>query len=142
MKEKESMQRFLKELVKEDGLAAYGEESVRKNLEIGAVDTLLLSSGLREARQKLRCDACGYASERTVKTRPGEATADLDAGACPSCSSPLVVGEESDIIDELTTFADQSSAKVEIISDDFEEGSILMTAFGGIAAILRYRTGY
>jgi peptide chain release factor subunit 1 len=142
MREKEVMNRFLKELVKDDGLAAYGEESVRKNLEIGAVDTLLLSSGLREARQKLRCDACGYASERTVKTRPGEATADLDAGACPSCSSPLVVGEESDIIDELTTFADQSSAKVEIISDDFEEGSILMTAFGGIAAILRYRTGY
>ena len=69
-------------------------------------------------------------------------TGDVETGACPSCSSPLVLGEESDIIDELTSFADQSSAKVEIISDDFEEGSILMTAFGGIAAILRYRTGY
>ncbi len=142
MKEKASMQRFLKELVKEDGLASYGEESVRKNLEIGAVDLLLLSSGLREVRQKLRCEACGYTAERTLKNRPGEPTSEVETGACPTCSSPLALDEESDIIDELTSFADQSSAKVEIISDDFEEGSILMTAFGGIAAILRYRTGY
>jgi peptide chain release factor subunit 1 len=31
---------------------------------------------------------------------------------------------------------------VEIISDNFEEGSMLFNAFGGIAAILRYHTGY
>ncbi|KAF5066427.1 eRF1 domain 2 [anaerobic digester metagenome] len=142
MKEKESMARFLKELVKDDGLAAYGEESVRRNLEIGAVDILLLSSGLREVRQKILCEACGHTTERTVKSKPGEVTSDLDAGSCPDCSAPLSIAEESDIIDELTGFADQSSARVEIISDDFEEGSILMTAFGGIAAILRYRTGY
>ncbi|MCU0633161.1 MAG: peptide chain release factor aRF-1, partial [Methanolinea sp.] len=37
IKEKEFMNRFLKELVKENGLAAYGEESVRKNLDIGSV---------------------------------------------------------------------------------------------------------
>ncbi|HOT94819.1 MAG TPA: peptide chain release factor aRF-1 [Methanoregulaceae archaeon] len=142
MKEKESMARFLKELVKDDGLASYGEESVRRNLEIGAVDTLLLSSGLREVRQKLRCEACGHTEERTVKSRPGDATGQIDPGTCPDCSAPLSIAEESDIIEELTEFADQSSARVEIISDDFEEGSILMTAFGGIAAILRYRTGY
>lgn len=142
MKEKAVMSRFLKELVKDDGLAAYGEESVRKNLEIGAVDTLLLSSGLREVRQRLACDACGYGAERTVRAKPGEAGGEGETGACPSCSSPLTIAEESDIIDELTSFADQSSARVDIISDDFEEGSILMTAFGGIAAILRYRTGY
>jgi peptide chain release factor subunit 1 len=46
-----------------------------------------------------------------------------------------------DIIEELTLLADQSNARVDIISDDFEEGSMLFTAFGGIAAILRYRTG-
>ena len=136
------MSRFLKELVKDDGLAAYGEESVRTNLEIGAVDTLLLSSGLREVRQRLACEACGYGAERTVRAKPGEAGGEGETGACPSCSSPLNIAEESDIIDELTSFADQSSARVDIISDDFEEGSILMTAFGGIAAILRYRTGY
>jgi len=38
-----------------------------------------------------------------------------------------VLDEEIDIIDELAKLADLSSAKVEIISDDFEEGSILFT---------------
>ena len=66
---------------------------------------------------------------------------DIPLGSCTKCSAPLVLDEEIDIVDELTKLADQSSAKVEIISDDFEEGSILFTAFGGIAAILRYRTG-
>jgi peptide chain release factor subunit 1 len=53
----------------------------------------------------------------------------------------VILEEEIDIIDELTKLAELSSAKVELISDDFEEGSILFSAFGGIAAILRYRTG-
>ena len=57
-------------------------------------------------------------------------------------TAPIILEEETDIIDELAKLADASSARVEIISDDFEEGSILFTAFGGIAAILRYRTGY
>lgn len=142
MKEKAIMNRFLKELVKDDGVAAYGEASVRKNLELGAVETLILSASLRELRLKVSCHACGYTNEMTVKTAPGERAQTGALGNCPECSSPLELTEESDIIDELTVLADQSSTKVEIISDDFEEGSILYTAFGGIAALLRYRTGY
>ena len=67
---------------------------------------------------------------------------DILVHTCRKCSAPLIVDEEVDIIEELTNFADQSSTRVEIISSDFEEGSILYTAFGGIAAILRYRTGF
>jgi peptide chain release factor subunit 1 len=63
-------------------------------------------------------------------------------GNCPKCTAPLILEEEIDIVDELTKLADQSSSKVELISDDFEEGSILFSAFGGIAAIIRYGTGY
>ncbi|NLO77333.1 MAG: peptide chain release factor 1, partial [Methanomicrobiales archaeon] len=63
-------------------------------------------------------------------------------GNCPDCTAPLYLEEETDIIDELTELADASSTKVMIISNDFEEGSILYNAFGGVAAILRYRTGY
>jgi peptide chain release factor subunit 1 len=72
---------------------------------------------------------------------PGKTVKDVVLGTCPTCTAPLILEEEIDIVDELTKLADQSSAKVEIISDDFEEGSILFSAFGGIAAILRYRTG-
>jgi peptide chain release factor subunit 1 len=142
VKEKEFMQRFLKELVKDAGLAAYGEESIRKNLEIGAVDVLLLSANLRKSRLRVKCQSCDYIHERTINVEPGKTVRDIDLGSCPKCTAPIILEEETDIIDELAKLADASSARVEIISDDFEEGSILFTAFGGIAAILRYRTGY
>ncbi len=142
VKEKEFMQRFLKELVKDAGLAAYGEESIRKNLEIGAVDILLLSANLRKSRLRVKCQSCDYILERTINVEPGKTVRDIDLGSCPKCTAPIILEEETDIIDELAKLADASSARVEIISDDFEEGSILFTAFGGIAAILRYRTGY
>ncbi|OPX69714.1 MAG: Peptide chain release factor subunit 1 [Methanoregulaceae archaeon PtaB.Bin056] len=143
IKEKEFMNRFLKELVRENGLAAYGEESIRKNLDVGSVDILLLSASLRKSRVSVRCQACGHSEERTIQLEPGKTVQDiLSSQACRKCSGPLVVDQEVDIIEELTRLADQTSTRVEIISDDFEEGSILYTAFGGIAAILRYRTGY
>jgi peptide chain release factor subunit 1 len=142
IKEKAFMDRFLKELVKEEGLAAYGEESIRHNLNIGAVDVLLLSSKLRKSRLKIKCQSCDYTTEKTINIEPGKTVGDIPLGICPKCSAPLILEEEIDIVDELTKLADMSSSSVELISDDFEEGSILFTAFGGIAAILRYRTGY
>jgi len=141
IKEKAFMEKFLKELVKDGGLAAYGEESIRKNLEVGAIDTLLLSGNLRKSRLKVKCQSCGHTDERTISMEPGKTVKDVALGTCPKCTAPLALEEETDIVDELTKLADKSSAKVEIISDDFEEGSILFSAFGGIAAILRYRTG-
>ena len=141
IKEKAFVDKFLKELVKDGGLAAYGEESIRKNLGVGAIDTLLLSGNLRKSRLKVKCQSCGHTDERTVSMEPGKTVKDVTLGTCPKCTAPLTLEEETDIVDELTKLADQSSAKVEIISDDFEEGSILFSAFGGIAAILRYRTG-
>ncbi len=142
MKEKKVMDRFFKELVKEESLASYGEESVRKNLEIGAVDMLLLSSVLRKSRLTLRCQNCDYSREETIQVEPGKSFSDLDLGICPKCTAPVYLAEETDIIDEMTEFADSTGTKVMIISDDFEEGSMLYNAFGGIAAILRYITGY
>ena len=142
MKEKKVMDRFFKELVKEDGLASYGEESVRKNLEIGAVDMLLLSAVLRKSRLTIKCQNCDYSREETIQVEPGKSFSSLDLGICPKCTAPVYLDEETDIIDELTEFADSTSTKVMIISDDFEEGSMLYNAFGGIAAILRYVTGY
>ncbi|HWQ65269.1 MAG TPA: peptide chain release factor aRF-1 [Methanospirillum sp.] len=142
IEEKHLMERFFKELVKDNGLAAYGELSVRSNLELGAVDILLLSERLRKSRLIIKCDACGYTEQKTIQIEPGKNVRDLDFGTCPTCTSPLILSEETDIIEELTLLADQSNSSVKIISDDFEEGSQLYTAFGGIAAILRYRTGF
>jgi len=72
VREKEVMERFLKELVKDAGLASYGEESVRKNLELGSVDILLLSSRLRKSRVRITCQSCGHSEERTIALEPGK----------------------------------------------------------------------
>ncbi|HDQ59829.1 MAG TPA: peptide chain release factor 1 [Candidatus Woesearchaeota archaeon] len=48
--EKSLLAEFFGHLRKDDSLASYGEMEVRKNLEIGAVDRLLLSESLDEAK--------------------------------------------------------------------------------------------
>lgn len=47
IKEKKLIQKFMQEIVKEHGSAAYGEKEVRSYLSLGAVDILLLSEELR-----------------------------------------------------------------------------------------------
>ena len=71
VKEKAVMQRFLKELVKDNGAASYGEENVRKNLELGAVEILLLSARLRKSRLTITVPECGHAKDHTVSTQGG-----------------------------------------------------------------------
>jgi peptide chain release factor subunit 1 len=44
-----------------------------------------------------------------------------------------------DIVKELHEVAGRYDSNVELISMDSDEGKMLMTAFGGIAAILRFR---
>ncbi len=140
VKEKKMMERFMKELVSDKGLAAYGEDSVRANLKVGAVETLLLSDDLRKTRITIKCANCDYSSTTTIKLRAGEQpTAGSDK--CPKCQSSLSITEKVDVVDELSMIAEQMNTEVNFISTDYEEGEQLLNAFGGIAAILRYKTG-
>jgi len=139
VQEKKYMERFLKELVSDSGLASYGEEQVRKNLQMGAVETLLLSDELRRARLTIKCTNCDYEEKKTITKKPGDE--EYQPGNCPKCGSSLKLAESVDIVEELSTLADQMSTNVVFISSDFEEGNQLLTAFGGIGAILRYKTG-
>jgi len=133
MREKSLVQRLMEEIRKEDGgLAAYGEEQVRNALRLGAVDTLLISEGLRKVRLKLKCQNGDWEGEKTV-----EDTGELPP--CPKDGGPLTVLENRDLIEDFTKMADQTGTNVELISKDSEEGQLLLRAFGGIAAILRYR---
>ena len=47
--------------------------------------------------------------------------------------------DKQDLIDDLAELAEQGNADVEIISGETEEGQMLRNAFGGIAAILRFK---
>ena len=131
VKEKRIIKRLLEEIRNDRGLAIYGEKEVRKALEMGAVDTLLLSDALHQYKIDVICPSCGYSGKMIVK--------DLENIKCPKCSSPLNIKEKHDIIEEYSEMAKQTSTKVEIISRETEEGETLLKAFGGIAGILRYR---
>lgn len=136
--EKKLMKRFLKEVTKtEGGLAVYGELQVRKALEMGIIDTLLLSENLRRYRIKLVCPTCDYCEYRTVTEDDLE---EYEAPECSKCDTPtqMEIEEKTDLIDELSDLAENTSAKVEIISTDSEEGDSLYSAFNGVAGILRY----
>jgi peptide chain release factor subunit 1 len=133
MKEKQLVQKFLKELIHERGLASYGEEEVRKNLEMGAVDTLLISEDLVQTRKSLRCVNCAHDFQVTYKDPH-----DQDDIVCSKCGDKMKVSEVKDLVDDFVTMAEEVDSHVEIISTETEEGMQLFKAFGGIAAILRY----
>jgi len=133
-KEKEHVQRLLREIRKADGgLSAYGEDEVRAAAESGAAEVLLLSEGLNKKRLTVECPS-GHRYKVTV-------SADDSAGGlkCSECGSSVSVVESNDLVDDFFELADSFSTTVQIITEDSEEGEMLLKAFGGIAAILRYR---
>lgn len=137
--EKEVIQKFLGELRKDDGLYSYGEDEVRNNLIIGAVDTLLLSEDLSSMRKTFKCGNCGYETKITVKD---QAEADSIEERCPECNE-LIKEEDSELlVDDFVEMAEEMNSNVEFISTETEEGMQLYRAFGGIGAILRYYVGH
>ena len=135
MREKRLIQRLLEEIRKNEGsLATYGEDQVRAAIKIGAVEVLLLSEGIRKRRLTLECPSCGTISEITVSVVPNDIP-------CPKCNASANVTKNIDIVDDLFEQAESMGTKVELISSDSEEGDMLLKAFGGIAALLRYSTG-
>ncbi|HHY00688.1 MAG TPA: peptide chain release factor 1 [Methanothermobacter sp.] len=134
MKEKKLVQRFLTELVDENGLASYGEAEVRQNLINGAVEVLLLSEDIKSKRQTYECPSCGFVGEKTIKNE-----ADGEDKICENCGETMKPSTSQDVIDDLVKMAEEVGSEVEIISTETEEGIQLLRAFGGIGAILRYR---
>ena len=78
--ERQLVNQFLSEIMQQHPKATYGEMMVRSALEQGAVDTLLLSEGLRKIRQAYTCRQCQHGwqitADRLVEIPP-----------CPSCSA-------------------------------------------------------
>jgi peptide chain release factor subunit 1 len=141
IEERQIIQRFLYEIGHDTGMATYGEETVRKALEAGAVQTLLLSEGIDIARVKVKCNACGYEEQQTV-----QAAAiiifeqNLTGKPCPKCKAPsLSIIEKQELIENFAQLAEYTNTEVEVISTETEEGQMLKNSFGGIAAILRFK---
>jgi len=125
---------FLREVMQAHPKATYGEMMVRDALDQGAVATLLLSEGLNKRRVTWGCRRCSHGWETTQNKR-------TEIPSCPECGTDDIRENPEktlDLIDELSTLAGHTSAKVILISLDTEEGDTLYGSFGGIAAMLRY----
>ncbi|MEM0314436.1 MAG: peptide chain release factor aRF-1 [Candidatus Bathyarchaeia archaeon] len=141
IEEKRIMQQFLYEVGHDTGLATYGEEAVRRALQMGAVRTLLLSEGIDIVRVKVKCSACGYEEEQTVRSPLLlNFEQSLLGRACPACKAPsLGIVDRQELIENLAQIAEYTNTEVEVISTETEEGQMLKNSFGGIAAILRFK---
>jgi peptide chain release factor subunit 1 len=141
IEEKEIMQKFLYEVGHDTGMITYGEAEVRRLLQAGAIRLLIMSESLDLVRATVKCSACGYEEQRTLKSQE-EASFEqsLVGKPCPKCTAPsLAVVDKKDVVDDLAELAEMSNTDVEIISGETEEGQMLKNAFGGIAAMLRFK---
>jgi peptide chain release factor subunit 1 len=139
--EKKLVQRFLYEVGHDTGLAAYGEKEVRKYLNEGLVETLLLSEKLNIKHIFIKCRNCDYENDKFLM--PYEIPKfeqELISTNCPKCSKEgLIIDSIKDLIDEYIEMAEKMNVSVEIISTETEEGVMLNESFGGIAALLKYK---
>ncbi len=141
IEEKEIMQKFLYEVGHDTGMMTYGEAEVRRLLQAGAVRLLIMSESLDLVRVTVKCSACGYEEQRTLKSQEvASFEQSLVGKPCPKCTAPsLAVVDKKDVVDDLAELAELANTDVEIISGETEEGQMLKNAFGGIAAMLRFK---
>ncbi|MFX1266724.1 MAG: peptide chain release factor aRF-1 [Promethearchaeota archaeon] len=144
IREKQVMQRFMKEIANDTGMVTYGLEDVQKALTIGAVDTLIFSEKLDTYKVKIECSNCGYIENRTTSEQNIiNVESSVQEESCPKCNSNTFnVTDNISMIEELGGIADTMGTEIDIISSETEEGEMLHSTFGGIVAILRFKLNY
>jgi peptide chain release factor subunit 1 len=144
IKERKIFGKFMEEISKDTDMAVYGEKAVRGALEMGAVEVLILSEGLDKSRVTITCEQCGYEEKHTIN--PADIlnfTEEYRVTHCPECqSTSFQVSEEVDLIEDLGKIAELQGTRIEIFSTETEEGTMLISTFGGIAGLLRFKINY
>jgi peptide chain release factor subunit 1 len=144
VREKQVMQRFMKEITNDTGMATYGYDDVKKALNYNAVNLLILSEKLDSFILKIECSNCDFSDNRTARKRQLEKIeAAIQEESCPKCSSnSFKLVEKKSTVEELGELAEMGGTDIEIISAETELGETLNSTFGGIVAILRYKLNY
>ena len=137
IEEKKLVQKFLLEVNKEEGLAIYGFDDIKKGLLNSSVDTIMITDDIGLIYLKSICNHCGKEEAKQVgRDKYIEEKRKMTA-TCSKCSSPDKELQEKDIIEYLADLAIDSGVNVEVISSKTEEGRMLKS-YSGIAALLRF----
>lgn len=132
VKERKLVNQFFENLNKENGKSEYGVEQVEEALNMGAVETVLISEDVNLYQAKYKCPQ-GHEKE-IFEEKPQIS----DSIECDECNEEMKLEDIGDIVDVFGGKAEEMSSELEIISTDHEEGKRLMN-LGGVAAIMRYR---
>ena len=140
VEEKRLVQKFLAEVNKQAGLAVYGLPRVMDALKKGSAEVVLVSDDLDTVRIDATCKKCGTVKTETVAAaKKIQQRQEMTSAPCTQCGATDYDVVEKDLVDVLEELAFQVGSKVEVISSGTEEGS-MFKSFGGVGAILRYRS--
>ena len=140
VEEKKLVQRFLGEVNRQGGLAVYGLPRVMEALQKASADVVLVSDDLDMVRVDAECKKCGTLRSETISaTKKIQLRLEMCSTPFSKCVATDYSVAEKDLVDVLEEMAFQVGSKVEVISSGTEEG-YLFKSFGGIGAILRYRS--
>ncbi len=139
--EKGVMQRLLGELGKQNGLAIYGLDLVSASLKRGEVEIALLTDNTNTIEYVATCKKCGLSKKMITDKKDSRAIQAMNSTPCVRCGSTQFELEEKDIVDTLEDAASETDATIEVISAESDEKTKL-TALGGFAALLRYKTRF
>ncbi len=140
VEEKRLVQKFLAEVNKQGGLAVYGLPRVVEALQKASTEVVLVSDDLDTVRLDARCKKCGTVKSENVESlKKIQQRQEMTSIPCTKCGATDYEVAERDLVDVLEEMAFQVGSKVEVISSGTEEGNMFRT-FGGVAAILRYRS--
>jgi len=140
VEEKRLVQKFLAEVNKQAGLAVYGLPRVMDALQKASAEVVLVSDDLDMVRIDATCKKCGTVKKETVvAAKKIQQRQEMTSTPCTKCGATDYDVVEKDLVDVLEELAFQVGSKVEVISSGTEEGS-MFKSFGGVGAILRYRS--
>lgn len=126
-KEKKILQRFFDHLQRD--MAVYGLKETMDALEMGAVDTLIITETLDAKEIEYECE-CGLKKIFVFTSKEPQ--------KCEKCGQSLKLLGEKDIIEAVEERVKDFDSKLVLVSNETREGK-QFEELGGIGAILRYR---
>lgn len=129
VKEKKLLQRFLEGLNKPHGLIVYGVNEVIAALEMGAVDTVIVSEGLEMKEIEYECVAHGLQKKFVFPDKRSQ--------KCGQCQQMMHILGERDVAEAFEERVKSYGTKLMLVSVETREGQQFLY-LGGVGAILRY----